>query len=362
MKTGVSSKIAGWTIVDKEILEKQKKRKENFEYWGPTPEQARKAAVAKKKGLFDKRTTIKEAVAKYVKDGMNIGIGGFVNTRVPTAIIWNIVKKGAKNLTLSFQSNSICCEWLAGAMVVNPDHVSIKRIELAWWGYEVIGIAPLLRYLAGNGMIEIDDYTNYGMSARFKAGAMGIPFIPTRDHGGSDMELVNRGFMMQCPFSGRNVYLLPACIPDVGIVHVQAADMYGNARIFGSLCTCPEIVQAAAHSIVSTELIIDNMAIRRYPNFTEIPYPVVDAVCEQQFGGYPGAVYGQYWFDMEHFLKFRSLCDEFRKTGNKDGLKKYYDDYFWSCDTWDDFIAKIVPHKKLIQLRKMDGGQPMILA
>ena len=245
-------------------------------------------------------------------------------------------------------------------MLVYPEHISIKRAELAWWGYEVIGIAPLLRYLAGNEMLEIDDYTNYGMSVRFKAGAMGIPFIPVRDHGGSDMELVNRGAMIQCPFSGDNTYILPACNPDVGIVHVQAADMYGNARIFGALCTCPEIAQAAAHTILSCEMILDNMAIRRYPNLTEIPYPVVDAVCEQQFGSWPGAVYGQYWFDMEHFLYFRSMCDDFRKTGKKDKLKAYYDEYFFGCDTYDDFIAKIVPHKKLLDLRRRDGGQPMI--
>ncbi len=362
MNTRINSKITEVTQVDKKILEKQAARKDNFEYWGMTPEQARKAAVGKKKGLFDKRMTPKEAVEKFVKDGMNIGIGGFVNTRVPTALVWNLAKKGAKDLTLSFQSNSICAEWLAGAMICNPDHLTIKRVELAWWGYEVIGIAPLLRYLAGNGMVELDDYTNYGMSVRFKAGAMGLPFIPIRDHGGSDMELVNRGVMTKCPFSGRNTYLVPACYPDVGLVHVTAADMYGNSRIFGSLCTCPEIAMASGQTIISCETVINNEAIRRYPNFTEIPYPVVDAVCEQQFGGYPGAVYGMYWFDMEHFLMFRSLGDEFRKTGNKDKLQKYYDDYFFSCDTWDDFIAKIVPHKKLVQLRKMDGGQPIILS
>jgi glutaconate CoA-transferase, subunit A len=361
MLTGINSKITEITRVDKEILERQRARKENFEYWGPTPDEARKAAVAKVKGLIDKRQTIKDAVDKYVKDGMNIGIGGFVNTRVPTAIIWNIVKKGAKDLTLSFQSNSICCEWLAGAMIVNPDHLSVKRAELSWWGYEIIGIAPLLRYLAGNGMIELDDYTNYGMSARFRAGAMGVPFIPVRDHGGSDMELVNRGVMIKSPFNGDNTYVVPACHPDVGIVHVSAADMYGNARIFGALCTCPEIAMASVHTILSTEVIIDNMAIRKYPNLTEIPYPVVDAVCDQPFGAYPGAVYGSYWFDMEHFVMFRNICEDFRKTGNKDGLKKYYDDYFFNCDTWDDFIARIVPHKKLIQLMKMDGGQSIIL-
>src|SRR5512136_966730 len=170
MLTGINSKITKITQVDKEVLEKQRARKENFEYWGATPDQARKAAVAKIKGLVDKRKTIKEAVETYIKDGSNIGIGGFVNTRVPAAIVWNIVKKGARDLTLSFQSNSICCEWLSGAMIVAPDHLSVKRVELAWWGYEVIGIAPLLRYLAQNNLIEIDDYTNYGMSARFKAG------------------------------------------------------------------------------------------------------------------------------------------------------------------------------------------------
>lgn len=362
MKTEINSKITDVSQLDPETLEKQAQRKENFEYWGLTPDEARKIAVGKKKGLYDKRMTPKEAVGKFVGDGMNIGIGGFVNTRVPTALIWNVVKKGARDLTLSIQSNSICCEWLAGAMVVDPDHVSIKRAELAWWGYEVIGIAPLLRYLAARGMIEFDDYTNYGMSARFKAAAMGLPFIPTRDHGGTDMELVNRGRMTKCPFSGKNTYLVPACYPDVGLVHVTAADMYGNSRIFGSLCTCPEIAMAAGHTIVSCETLLDNEAIRRYPNLTEIPYPVVDAVCEQQFGGYPGAVYGMYWYDMEHFLSFRSLADEFRKTGDRSKLKKYYDDYFFNCDTWDDFIAKIVPHKKLVQLRKMDGGQPIILS
>lgn len=361
METGINSKIVETTQVSKEVLDVCAARKKNFEFWGPTPREARAAAVAKKKGLIDKRTTIKEAVDKYIKDGINIGIGGFVNTRVPTATTWNIVKKGAKDLTLSFQSTSLCVEWFAGAMIAFPDMVNFKRVELSWWGYEIIGISPLLRHLTSNGMIELDDYTNYGMSARFKAGAMGVPFLPTRCHGGSDMELVNRGAMIKCPFSGDNTYLVPASNPDVGIIHTSAADMYGNARIFGALCTCPEIAMASNRTIMSTEVILPNDSIRQYPNLTEIPFPVVDAVCEQQFGSWPGAVYGMYWFDMEHFLQFRSLGNEFKQTGNADKLKKYYEDYFFNCDTWDDFIAKIVPHKKLIELRRKDGQQPIIL-
>ena len=175
MNDSVGSNIRNITSLTEEEIAK---KDVPFEYWGPTPREARKAAVAKKKGLHDKRCTLKEAVDTFIKDGINLGIGGFVNTRVPVAIIHEIIRHGAKDLTLSFQSNSICAELLAGAMILDPDHVSIKRIEMAWYGYEVIGIAPLFRYLTSNGMIELDDYTNYGMSARFKAGAMGIPFIP----------------------------------------------------------------------------------------------------------------------------------------------------------------------------------------
>ena len=358
MKDRVSSAIKKISSVQPEEISKW--AEEPFTWWGASPEQARKIMVAKPKGLRDKRTTLKEAVSKYVRDGMNIGIGGFVNTRPPVATIHEIIRHGAKDLTLSFQSNSICPELLAGAMLLYPDHISIKRVELAWWGYEVIGIAPLLRHLNSKSMIQLDDYTNYGMSARFKAAAMGIEFLPVRDHGGCDMEQVNRGIMVESPFTGKSTYLVPASYPDLGILNVTAADMYGNCRIFGAHCTCPEIAMAACNTIVTCEQLIPNECIRNYPNLTEIPYTAVDAVIEQRFASHPGASYGFYWFDMEHILMFRSASEEFRKNGNADALKKYYDEYIFGCETRDDFLSKL-PYKTLKKIRDMDGGQPIIL-
>jgi len=173
------------------------------------------------------------------------------------AIVHEIIRKGAKDLTLSFQSSSICAELLAGAMLLYPDHLSIRRVEMAWWGYEVIGIAPLLRHLASDSMTQFDDYTNYGMSARFKAAAMGLEFIPVRDHGGSDMERVNRGKMVESPFTGKNTY-------------------------------------------------------------------------------------------------------EFRKSGNQDLLKKYYEEYIFGCETFGDFLNKI-PQETFEKIKQLDGGQPIIL-
>lgn len=342
-------------------ISKIKYEEKNLEYWGPTPDEARKIMVKKSKALSDKKTTLKEAMKKHLKDGINLGIGGFVNTRVPVAAIHEVIRHGARDLTLSFQSNSICAELLAGAMIVDPDRVSIRRAEVAWWGYEIIGIAPLLRYLTTNGMIEMDDYTNYGMSVRFKAAAMGIPFIPIRDHGGSDMELVNKGTMVECPYTGRNVYLVPACHPDLGLVHVTAADVSGNSRIFGALCTCPEIAMASTHTIVTAERIIPIESIRNYPNLTEIPHPAVDAVVERPYGAHPGACYGFHWFDMDHIKMFRSAGEDFRKTGDKTKLKAYYDEYIFGCEDHDEFLEKI-SYKTLNKLNQLDGGQPVILS
>ena len=116
---------------------------------------------------------------------------------------------------------------------------------------------------------------------------------------------------------------------------------------------------ASDQTLLTTEQIIPTDSIRKYPNLTEIPYPAVDAVVEQPFASYPGACYGHYWFDMEHIKYFRSLGDEFRKTGNKEPLEKYYEEYIFGCETFDDYLDKI-GYKTLKQLRKMDEGQPII--
>ena len=94
-----------------------------FEWWGPSPEEARKRMVNKSKALKDKRASLREAVQKYIRDGITIGIGGFVNTRVPVAIVHEIIRKGAKDLSLCFQSSSICAELLAGAMLLDRESV-----------------------------------------------------------------------------------------------------------------------------------------------------------------------------------------------------------------------------------------------
>src|SRR5690625_5453622 len=50
--------------------------------------------------------------------------------------------------------------------------------------------------------------------------------------------------------------LLPACYPDVAIIHVHRADRYGNCQIDGNITEDIEIAHAAKHVIITAEEIV----------------------------------------------------------------------------------------------------------
>lgn len=323
-------------------------------FWtGLSPDEAREYLANKDKSKRDKKMTLTEAVKKFVKDGANIGIGGFVNSRQPISIIHEIIRQERKDLTISFQSAGLAPEYLAGAMAINPDRVSIKRVELAYWAHEYAGISSTFRYLAENGMIQIEDWTNYNMSARFKAGSMGLPFIPCRSPMGADVNQSNRSVTIDCPFTGRPITLLPASHPDVGIIHVQEADQYGNCRIKGQSFTCPEIAMAAAHTIITCEKLVEDEIITSNSTQTGIPYFAVDAVVEVPFGAYPGMCHDYYYFSQSHIAYFKGLTEKFRK-GDRKGLEEYYEKYVYGVKDFDGFIAQI-PYKQLKYIRQCES-------
>lgn len=307
---------------------------------GLSPDEAREALVRKDKSMRDKRMTLKEAVARFVRDGDNVGIGGFVNIRQPVAITHEMVRHGCKDLTLSFQSAGLAADYLAGAMMLDESRFSIRRLEMAYWAHESFGLSPLFRYLAERGKIEIEDWSNYNMSARFKAGAMGLPFLPTRSPLAGDVPSSNRTKFIVCPFTGRNIALVPASNPNVAILHVTAADAYGNCIIRGTDATCPEIAMASAHTIVTCERLVDHEVIAGHPKDVMIPFPAVDAVVHVPFGAYPGACRRHYYFNGEHIRRFHEAAAGLYRGGAPDPLKSYYDEYIYGVETFDGFIGK----------------------
>lgn len=322
-------------------------------HWsGMSPNEAREALVKKDKSKRDKRMGLAEAVSTFVKDGHNIGIGGFVNSRQPVAIVHEMIRQGKKDLSLAFHSAGLAPEYMGAAMVLGDSGFSFKSIESSYWAHESFGLSPMFRYLAEGGKIGLEDWSNFNMSARFKAASMGLPFIPTRSPLGSDVLQINRTVVMDCPFTGSPLALVPACHPNVAIIHVQKADIYGNCLIEGPLFTDPELAMAAGNVIVTCEKLVAHEDMTLDPNRINIPFFAVDAVVEVPFGAYPGNCHSHYYFDEKHIKGFVAASEAFRK-GNPQPLKEYFENYVTGVQNTGEFMDKI-PFSHLSYIQKIE--------
>jgi len=150
----------------------------------------------------------------------------------------------------------------------------VSRIEVAYGGNG--RFAPTcvrFRKAVERGEIAVEDYSNYQMALRFLAGALNVPFIPTKS--GLHTDLVARqGFsaqyraangmpdqklvVMPDPFDGADddVVLLPALKPDLAVVHAQSVGDDGTVRIKGLTFADLEQAKAAAAVVVTCEEIV----------------------------------------------------------------------------------------------------------
>lgn len=297
----------------------------------------------KTRELKDKRITEKEAVKKFVKDRNFIAMGGFGHVRVAMSIIYEIIRQKKRNLTMAGKTAVHDLDLLVGAGCVN-------NVEVAYsFGHELRGLSPASRRAVESGNCKITgEISNAGYQWRFLAAMMGLPFIPTRVLLGTDTFKQSSAKVIQDPFSKKPVCLLPACYPDVGIIHVPRCDKFGNAQIDGIMVEDFELSRAARRVIITTEKIVDNKTIRQEPHRTVIPFYLVDAVVEVPFGAHPCQMPYQYFFDEYHIGKWLSVS----KTD--EGIQNYLDKYVFGVDDFKHYLKLIGGKNKLEKLRRIE--------
>lgn len=285
--------------------------------------------VEKNKGLRDKSTSLEEAV-KLVKDGDHVAIGGLQYTRTPMGALWEIIRQKKKDLTFYKTLLSFEGDWLfvSGAM---------RKAVTSWFSGGVTwGVSKIMRSFAEKDPSTFEEWSLLGFSLMFKAGAMGIPCIPTKTMLGSDLEANSDLKRLTCPYSEEELLLIPAVNPDVALIHCQAADIYGNAQIYGPPCLDIEIAKASSQVILITEQIVDNEVIRDAPNCTNIPFFCVDAVVELPFGCFPFECYGRYEPAYDKMAEYgQGLLDAEDKTGF---VKDYLEKYFYGPADFEEYL------------------------
>lgn len=293
--------------------------------------QLREKLKRRDRSLREKVMSLSDAAA-LVKDGMKVGIGGSTMSRTPMALIWELIRQRRQNLSCSRCIVSTDGDLLFGSGV--SDHMITS-----WFAQGILwGLSKVMRHHVEKLGKRYDEWSHLSVGMRFRAGAMGVPFMPTRSMLGSDvMRMRPEVKEMDCPFTGEKLLLVPALNPDVALIHVQRCDAYGNAQIDGLQFMDIDLALAANSVILTTERIVSNDQIRRDPDQTKIPFFCVDAVVEVPYGAAPHECYGLYEPMMQHMEAYVAQVN----ADPEGGMRDYLDRYFHGPKSWSDYLALI---------------------
>ncbi len=281
------------------------------------------------RSLREKVMSLAEAAA-LVPDGASVGIGGSTLSRTPMAMIWALIRARRKDL--------FCCRSITsseGELLFASGASS--HILTSWFSQGIVwGVSRIMRLYTETGRARFEEWSHMAVGLRFRAGAMGVPFLPMRSMMGSGLigQLPNTR-QIDCPFTGERLVLVPALNPDVALIHVQRCDAYGNAQIDGLPFMDLDLALAATRVILTTERIVSNDQIRRAPDHTKIPFLAVDAVVEVPFGSAPHECYGLYEPLFKHLDFYAAQIRQDPDQGSKDYLERY----FYGPKSWTEYLG-----------------------
>ena len=294
----------------------------------PDPEGFREWNRKKTKKLVDKLMTEEEAVERFVSDGDYIGFELYGTVRAPISLTRALVRSGRKELNIAGQGVHEL------DLILASDQV--RQIDFTYIGLEVYGVSGNVRRRIESGDVtNVVEWSNAALTWRFKAAAMGVPFVATKCMLGTDTLRRSAAKVIECPFTGDRLALLPALVLDVGFIHVNRADRYGNCQIDGITGFAFEMARACKRLIISTEEIIETEEIRNAPDRTIIPYYLVDAVVHAPYGSWPGEMTGCYERDEEHYRMF------VEKQRTQEGMDEYMKEWVYGVKDHRELLDKI---------------------
>ena len=312
-----------------------------------SPDEGRKwMRENKPRALMDKRTTMKEAVQRYINDGDYFAMGGFGHIRLSMEGIYEMIRQRRRNMIMAGKTSVHDVDILIGGGVVD-------RIECAYaHGHELRGLSPAGRRATESGRVKVvAELSNAAFQWRFKAASMGLPWFPARIMMGTDTFNYSSSKIVEDPYTGKPITLIPACYPDVAFIHVHRCDKYGNCQIDGTTIEDIELSRAAKRLIITTEKIIPHEDITDHPDRTAIPHFVVDAVVESRYGSHPGNMPDLYYSDEEHMAEWLKL------SRSDEGVQEYMDKYVFGVENQAEYIELIGGEEKMKYLWRLEHLQ-----
>src|SRR5437016_6221564 len=262
---------------------------------------------------------MRDAVARFVHDGDTVVIEGFTHL-ICFAAGHEIIRQRRRDLTLARLTPDLIYDQMIAAGCA-------RKLVFSWAGNPGVGSLHAFRRAlegksAGEGGLEIEEYSHFGMVARFSAGAARLPFWPLRNYMGTDLPTANpRIRSVTCPYTGEALATVPALNPGVTIVHAQRADRAGNTQMWGLVGVQKEAAFASQRVIVVVEELVEEQVIRSDPNRTVIPSIIVSAVVLEPWWAHPSYAQGYYDRDNDFYVAWDQI------SRDHDELRRYLDEF-----------------------------------
>lgn len=280
---------------------------------------------------MDKVRSLHAAIARDVDDGMSVAMGCALESLIPFAAGHEIIRQKKRNLTLIGPISDMQFDQLIGAGCV-------RKVVASWVGNVAAGLGHNYRRAAEAGIphaIEIEEHSNFTIGLGLHAGALGVPFLPTRTIKGSDFAKGQQFKRVRCPFTKKDLIAVRAIQPDVTILHVQRADHDGNAHVWGNFGVMREAALAAKKVILTCEEIVDHEVILGDPNRTVIPGFVVSSVVHEPFGSFPSPAQGYARRDDDFYFEYHQA------TRLREGFDKWLQEWVLGLENHAEFLLRL---------------------
>lgn len=213
--------------------------------------------------LPNKTTVIGKAVAQ-IPDGATIMLGGFGVPGTPFMLIDELVRHGARNLTIIKND--------ANETGMGVDHLlengQVKKLISTHIGLNAHAVD-----LMNKGEIEVEFCPQGILAERIRAGGAGLQGILTDIAIGTDLE----DGKQRVEINGKISIIEPALRADFALLHADSADHFGNLAYVATARNFNPLMAMAADTVIAeTEHLLPVGGLN--PNHIHTPGPFVDLV------------------------------------------------------------------------------------
>ncbi len=204
---------------------------------------------------------------------------------------------------------------------------------------------PVIQRAFNDNSCELENWSMLSLTQAVMAGALNLPFMPTRSVIGSSLADENKQAIriVDDVFgSGEKIGLIKSLCPDISIVHGWAADPMGNVILPGP----PRDAWAAKASkkgiIVCVENLVDEDFIRNHSLLVKIPGGLVNAVCVAPRGAHPQNMSAQSLAAFEGYGLDYAFLKAFRKAAeDADAYSRWVTDWILDCPSHEAYLDKL---------------------